>query len=513
MGQRNVVKDKLGIEDLEIGSGTTTVATSTGGTRTINRINPANLQAVEVFNVQDQQYGATGDGSTDDLAAINLAIAALIAAGAGILYFPAGSYKVTEGLDPITIDGAVVLGESPLTSQLLADGAAMTQPIIAFTGTSGNPLTNCAIRNIAVNGAARAATCDAFELTWCQQMQVENVTAFNCDGYGLDCQAVSESRFLGVRLDRCGNVAGTKPSLRGLATDTGDDTTGTRNNLFIGCEVTQNYWKGAVIEDECDRNTFSACFFRGAESIGGGPFAYALFETDDTVDLVITGCQFYGNTAADAIVIGTSASRFSILGNIISESVHGVTINSATLGIVDGNQFHSNSTAHINTDNADSTTSFGVANQFQGSVPIFTDATNVDLVDVYSGIQVATQRSGTAAVFAAYQDTGTGAAADTLRFQFIQDNASSLVNTSAIIDVVLVDATNASEDARIAFWAELGGTMTEQLRIQDGALWIKDGVTAPVAAVGFAQIYVDTADGDLKVRFGDGTTTVIAADT
>lgn len=50
------------------------------------------------------------------------------------------------------------------------------------------------------------------------------------------------------------------------------------------------------------------------------------------------------------------------------------------------------------------------------------------------------------------------------------------------------------------------------LRIQN-ALWIKDGVTAPTATSGFAALYVDSADGDLKVKFGDGVTKTIATDT
>lgn len=40
-----------------------------------------------------------------------------------------------------------------------------------------------------------------------------------------------------------------------------------------------------------------------------------------------------------------------------------------------------------------------------------------------------------------------------------------------------------------------------------------DGIAAPTAIVGKAQIYVDTADGDLKVRFGDNVTKIVAADT
>ena len=44
-------------------------------------------------------------------------------------------------------------------------------------------------------------------------------------------------------------------------------------------------------------------------------------------------------------------------------------------------------------------------------------------------------------------------------------------------------------------------------------LYLTDGVTAPGTASGWALLYVDTADGDLKVKFGDGTVTTIAADT
>jgi hypothetical protein len=40
-----------------------------------------------------------------------------------------------------------------------------------------------------------------------------------------------------------------------------------------------------------------------------------------------------------------------------------------------------------------------------------------------------------------------------------------------------------------------------------------DGITAPGGSVGFARIYVDSADGDLKVVFGDGVVKTLATDT
>jgi hypothetical protein len=48
------------------------------------------------FNVKD--YGAVGDGTTDDYAAINAVINAAYAAGGGTVYFPPGTYKITSQL-------------------------------------------------------------------------------------------------------------------------------------------------------------------------------------------------------------------------------------------------------------------------------------------------------------------------------------------------------------------------------------------------------------------------------
>lgn len=44
-------------------------------------------------------YGATGDGSTDDTTAIQDAVDAVSAAGGGVIFFPAGTYKTTSAID------------------------------------------------------------------------------------------------------------------------------------------------------------------------------------------------------------------------------------------------------------------------------------------------------------------------------------------------------------------------------------------------------------------------------
>ncbi|HEY6244537.1 MAG TPA: glycosyl hydrolase family 28-related protein [Pyrinomonadaceae bacterium] len=76
-----------------------------------------------IFNVKD--YGAVGDGSTDDTTAINSAIAALNAAGNGTLYFPSGIYKVTSTLTTITANGSV-RGDGMAQAQGLRSATSIT---------------------------------------------------------------------------------------------------------------------------------------------------------------------------------------------------------------------------------------------------------------------------------------------------------------------------------------------------------------------------------------------------
>lgn len=45
-----------------------------------------------------------------------------------------------------------------------------------------------------------------------------------------------------------------------------------------------------------------------------------------------------------------------------------------------------------------------------------------------------------------------------------------------------------------------------------GSFALTDGITAPSTISGFGQIYIDSADGDLKIRFGDGTVKTIVTD-
>ena len=54
---------------------------------------------------------------------------------------------------------------------------------------------------------------------------------------------------------------------------------------------------------------------------------------------------------------------------------------------------------------------------------------------------------------------------------------------------------------------------TLALLLSTAPVMLVDGVTAPSTIAGIGQIYIDTADGDLKIKYGDGTVKTIVVDT
>lgn len=71
------------------------------------------------FNVKSSAYGAVGNGTVDDTAAIQSALTAAAAAGGGTVFFPAGSYRVTSQLTVST--NVKLLGSGAIFTSILLD--------------------------------------------------------------------------------------------------------------------------------------------------------------------------------------------------------------------------------------------------------------------------------------------------------------------------------------------------------------------------------------------------------
>lgn len=104
------------------------------------------------------------------------------------------------------------------------------------------------------------------------------------------------------------------------------------------------------------------------------------------------------------------------------------------------------------------------------------------------------------------------ALSDFSRLQFGGTTASfpALKRSGTELQARLADDSGYA-DFRAAYFTGIGITVSSYL--SGNTLRLTDGVTAPGTVAGIAQIYVDTADGDLKVIFGDGTVKTIVTDT
>ena len=124
--------------------------------------------ANEIYTINVVDYGATGNGTTDDTAAINAAIAAanaytgLAGSQRGVrLWFPAGLYLVgATTMTAINANGIVISGEGRGATTILVSSSATTYSV--FTFTAGNEY--CEVRNLQFF-AAGAQTAGAFITT------------------------------------------------------------------------------------------------------------------------------------------------------------------------------------------------------------------------------------------------------------------------------------------------------------------------------------------------------------
>src|SRR4029077_12411757 len=82
------------------------------------------------YLINVKSFGATGNGTTDDTAAINSAIAALQPGYQ--LFFPCGTYLISSGLNAIVIDNVTVYGQTgcsagPVTLRSTGSGSTVLQ--------------------------------------------------------------------------------------------------------------------------------------------------------------------------------------------------------------------------------------------------------------------------------------------------------------------------------------------------------------------------------------------------
>lgn len=291
------------------GSGTiTSIAAGIGIVATPDPIVATGTIALNDLTVNVRDYGATGDGVTNDTAAINAAIVAL--ASYGTLYFPPGKYLVTlgtiqqvSGLTYITIRG------SGWGSVLYSSTTGAPGNFLVIDGTCDHVSIEC----FAILGSATSRGSGIGIRLYAPQSSIFNVYVKGTSDFGIHVS--------------------------------NDQSTWSEGQQVVKCLVESTQGDGvhfgAVKDALCSSNT---CISTGDDSFAA---------VADSATYYPIGITFIGNVAKDAGARGFAiieCYHFLVTGNTVYTSVlAGIEVNRYpgrttaynTYGKVTGNQLYS----------------------------------------------------------------------------------------------------------------------------------------------------------------------------
>ena len=177
--------------DLRVGNGTTPWASL-----------PSNLSKVtkgeQVISVRD--YGAVGDGTTDDTAAFVAAIAAA-AAQRRILLLPGGHYKITATLDlpnGLIMRGSGMEPVNGTPTRLNFSTLTGTTPAITITDGSNITLSDFYISGRAAGSASEVSFTGNSRAITVERVTVNSATTGACLGIAVGTGSVIKSEFRNV---------------------------------------------------------------------------------------------------------------------------------------------------------------------------------------------------------------------------------------------------------------------------------------------------------------------------
>ena len=120
---------------------------------------PETVSAKLSESVSVKDFGAKGDGVTDDTVAIQNALNAIGVIG-GILYINSGIYKITSTLNLLGVSNVTICGSGIGAS--IIDGSGVTGNILNLGYSSSPPITatlnNIAIEQLSIKGSGTSAT-------------------------------------------------------------------------------------------------------------------------------------------------------------------------------------------------------------------------------------------------------------------------------------------------------------------------------------------------------------------
>ncbi len=407
-----------------------------------------------LYNVKTQ-YGAVGDGVANDRTAIQNAIDAASTAGGGVVYLPAGTYKLTSALTPKS--NVSIRGAGMFMSTLAPSGASIFSALTNLTFTSGAPGVNMVFSDFAIDGSGISGTYGSgmkgIYMTYLARCHFRNLYIHDTGASGLGIDFLVDTHIVNNLVKNCGRLnTGSSPGGAGI----GIGTNGFANE---SCTVIGNTVTGC--------GTYGIFF----ESQGGSATNGANFK--------IVGNHVDGNKYG----IGLSGGIAAIVNSntIFNNTSHGISVDNGTLTNgrptylcqISNNYLRSNAGAGISlnykgTQNSTNSRMFIASNYFssntlQGIVAQF-DANNISNVAIIDNYMFDSKYAGISFEYSGTTNTGTITSAIVRGNTVIASGGTAVSNETAAIQF-RVPATNCVVENNSCYDTQTTKTQTYGLNI------------------------------------------------
>lgn len=351
------------------------VASLTGTTLTPSQI-PATVVTnteIGITSVTDSAYGATGNGTSDDSAAIQAAIDAANTAGGGIVYFPPGTYRVGTRIE--LKSGVSLVGAGRQYTKLRGMSGLATSVIVGLSGTAASDLE---IRGLTIDAdySGAALNINGIQVTNGNRILIDDCTVTNVAKTGIVFTTSTDCRVINSRINGTGLAQASVGFGVLLSGGTGSKV---HDNYFTACNGMNiggntNALNASAVNNVCDhsatpRTTVSGGGQQPATSGTLTVVSTAGFPANGTLTIAgivgaitytgltattFTGCAGASGTATDggvarngyeSIGITDGCESWLIKGNrSIDSGDNGISV-SANKSVVEGNiidspQFH-----------------------------------------------------------------------------------------------------------------------------------------------------------------------------
>lgn len=259
-------------------------------------------QGAQIISVKDAAYGAVGDGTTDDTAAIQAAVTA--AGTSKLCFFPAGTYIISSPINLVSGGSYIGTGWTSVIKQ--QNNANQTRLVQWPSGTN----TNCLMADIMIDGN-RA-----------------NNTSVTC--FGLYAFALQYSNFRNVRVQQVNGDAWRLDGASGGFANT------TSTVHLEDCWAYGNANNGAVFTS-----------FAADVHVHGGDYGFngASAITLQAGSCSIRDAALWGTTGGVGLLVGGQSNQITNC-NIEGNSQHGVAVNQfGSYTLITGCKIYANSTA------------------------------------------------------------------------------------------------------------------------------------------------------------------------